>query len=67
MKCWKCGKERTLFFGMCKKCNPRFKERDFVVALGDLIVTARSEKEAQTKAEKLIKDGEVKINFIEEN
>jgi len=26
MKCWKCGKETKLYYGLCKDCNPRFRE-----------------------------------------
>ena len=42
-------------------------EKEFVVALGDIILMAKNEEEAQEQALKMIKNGEVEINFIEEN
>ena len=41
--------------------------KEYLISFGDLILNAKNDKDAELKANEYIKNGEVQINFIEEN
>lgn len=43
------------------------KLKEYIVSFSDVFVEAKDEVEAEKKARRLIRDGEISINFIEEN
>lgn len=43
------------------------KMKEYIVSFGDVFIEAKNEEEAEKEALKLIKNGEIEINFIEEN
>ena len=42
------------------------KTKQYLISFGDVFVEAKSDEEAEDKVLKLIKDGDIEINFIEE-
>jgi transposase len=42
------------------------KEKEYLISFGDVFISAKNDKDAEEKALKLIKEGNVQINFIEE-